>query len=92
MTDGDRAERDGSVELRSLSNYIRGLPSTERLPRVSRVRSYLAPLDPHPALRATFPRKGGKGFPSRKTQFSTDSVISGRRLSMPGALKLEAST
>jgi hypothetical protein len=35
--------------------------SAKRLRHVSYVRSHLAPLDPHPALRATFPREGGRG-------------------------------
>src|ERR1700677_4475544 len=60
---GNRAERDGSVELRSLLRYT---PAERRGKRyVSHDHSHLAPLDsPHPALRATFPRKRGEGVPA----------------------------
>src|SRR5271156_3711595 len=65
MTDeGDRAERNGSVKLPSLLKYARGPQDAERLLPVLYVRSHLAPLDPpHPALRTTFPRKGGRAVP-----------------------------
>src|ERR1700733_11529022 len=50
-------------------------------------RSHLAPLDPpHPALRATFPREGGRGSPdfdqsrplngaSRRARYSFNAIL-----------------
>src|ERR1700684_3730888 len=85
MTDeGDRAERDGAVDPRSRSRYTTELPTVERLRHMLDVRSHLAPLDPpHPALRATFPREGGRGslsarFTRAPRGFSRAPVRAGR--------------